>query len=80
MSLWTIEVFTDPSSCADRIGSYLGLEKPTAPSYGAVQDGFRDVDVEQLELNSQADQATAGPDGMQGPRGTQGTGSGPAIP
>ncbi|NYE95180.1 hypothetical protein FHU41_001401 [Psychromicrobium silvestre] len=30
MPLWTIEVFTDPSSCADRIGSYLGLE----PSLG----------------------------------------------
>lgn len=26
MPLWTIEVFTDPSSCADRIGGYLGLE------------------------------------------------------
>ncbi|MCZ2404347.1 DUF4011 domain-containing protein [Paenarthrobacter sp. Z7-10] len=27
--LWTIEVFTDPSACAERIGSYLGL--PPAP-------------------------------------------------
>lgn len=26
LPLWTIEVFTDPSSCADRIGAYLGLE------------------------------------------------------
>ncbi len=25
MPLWTIEVFTDPSLCADRIGGYLGL-------------------------------------------------------
>jgi len=25
MPLWTIEVFTDPSSCADQIGRYLGL-------------------------------------------------------
>ncbi|WP_207343578.1 AAA family ATPase [Arthrobacter sp. E3] len=25
VSLWTIEVFTDPSSCADEIGRYLGL-------------------------------------------------------
>lgn len=24
--LWTIEVFTDPSACADQIGGYLGLE------------------------------------------------------
>ena len=24
--LWTIEVFTDPSSCADQIGRYLGLD------------------------------------------------------
>ena len=30
MPLWTIEVFTDPSACADRIGGYLGLEKPVA--------------------------------------------------
>ena len=27
MPLWTIEVFTDPSACADRIAGYLGLEK-----------------------------------------------------
>ncbi|MFQ4150057.1 DUF4011 domain-containing protein [Arthrobacter sp. LAPM80] len=25
VSLWTIEVFTDPSSCADQLGRYLGL-------------------------------------------------------
>lgn len=25
VSLWTIEVFTDPSTCADQIGRYLGL-------------------------------------------------------
>ncbi|MEN3343666.1 MAG: hypothetical protein V7635_242, partial [Arthrobacter sp.] len=30
MPLWTIEVFTDPSACADRIGGYLRLEKPSA--------------------------------------------------
>ncbi|AJT43008.1 ATPase AAA [Psychromicrobium lacuslunae] len=30
MPLWTIEVFTDPSSCADRIGGYLGLEPSLA--------------------------------------------------
>lgn len=27
MPLWTIEVFTDPSACADRIGGYLGLDR-----------------------------------------------------
>ena len=32
MPLWTIEVFTDPSACADRIGGYLGLEKPAVTS------------------------------------------------
>ena len=26
VSLWTIEVFTDPSFCADRIASYLHLD------------------------------------------------------
>lgn len=29
VSLWTIEVFTDPSSCADQIGRYLGLPSMT---------------------------------------------------
>jgi hypothetical protein len=40
MPLWTIEVFTDPSACADRIGGYLGLEKPS-PS-GALRWEHRD--------------------------------------
>ncbi|WP_309071496.1 AAA family ATPase, partial [Arthrobacter sp.] len=28
MPLWTIEVFTDPEGCAERISGYLGLEEP----------------------------------------------------
>nr|WP_225217251.1 DUF4011 domain-containing protein [Arthrobacter pullicola] len=28
MPLWTIEVFTDPSACADLVGRYLGLRVP----------------------------------------------------
>lgn len=48
MSLWTIEVFTDPSSCADRIGSYLGgLENHIAQSASA-HHGFLHSDGEQL--------------------------------
>ncbi|UVJ38479.1 DUF4011 domain-containing protein [Arthrobacter sp. CJ23] len=52
MSLWTIEVFTDPSTCADRIGAYLGLEKQAERRVGAAEHGFLDVDVEQLDLDS----------------------------
>ncbi|WP_442853090.1 AAA family ATPase [Arthrobacter sp. MA-N2] len=74
MSLWTIEVFTDPSSCADRIGAYLGLEKPVAPPYPDVQDGFLDMDVEQLELDHQAEPAPARLGETHGPD------SGPAAP
>jgi hypothetical protein len=51
MSLWTIEVFTDPSSCADRIGSYLGLENHIPQLASSPQHGFLDVDVEQLNLD-----------------------------
>ncbi|WP_374102627.1 DUF4011 domain-containing protein [Arthrobacter sp. GN70] len=54
MSLWTIEVFTDPSSCADRIGSYLRLEGTAAPTFEAVEHGFLDVDVEQLDVDTNA--------------------------
>ncbi len=50
MSLWTIEVFTDPSSCADRIGSYLGLENHVPQATAAPHHGFLDMDVEQLEV------------------------------
>ncbi len=31
--LWTIEVFTDPSSCADQIGSYLGWSPALADGW-----------------------------------------------
>jgi hypothetical protein len=31
LTLWTIEVFTDPEKCADLIGGYLGLQKPEEP-------------------------------------------------
>jgi hypothetical protein len=40
MPLWTIEVFTDPSACADRIGGYLGLEKPAPPLQSLGTAGF----------------------------------------
>jgi hypothetical protein len=51
MPLWTIEVFTDPSACADRIGGYLGLEKPapTLRSVGA-PGFFLDDDVSTLAV------------------------------
>lgn len=49
MPLWTIEVFTDPSACADRIGGYLGLEKPVAPSRSRTSPGFSD-DIENLSV------------------------------
>lgn len=32
MPLWTIEVFTDPEGCAERISGYLGLEQPVRES------------------------------------------------
>jgi hypothetical protein len=52
MSLWTIEVFTDPSACADRIGAYLGLERPS-PARDQSDHGFLDVDVEQLRVDNE---------------------------
>jgi hypothetical protein len=44
MPLWTIEVFTDPSSCADRIAGYLGLEKLVLPDRTTSSTGFLDDD------------------------------------
>ncbi|HSU48812.1 MAG TPA: DUF4011 domain-containing protein [Arthrobacter sp.] len=44
MPLWTIEVFTDPSSCADRIAGYLGLEKMVLPARATSSGGFLDDD------------------------------------
>ncbi|MDN4642654.1 AAA family ATPase [Arthrobacter sp. PsM3] len=51
MPLWTIEVFTDPSACADRIGGYLGLEKPAVTHRQPASPGFFDDDVENLAVN-----------------------------
>ncbi|WP_211876576.1 AAA family ATPase [Pseudarthrobacter albicanus] len=48
MPLWTIEVFTDPSACADRIGGYLGLENPEVPRRMRTSPGFFEDDVENL--------------------------------
>ena len=45
MSLWTIEVFTDPSSCADRIASYLGLEN-VGRKFTEAEQGFLDQQVD----------------------------------
>ena len=55
MPLWTIEVFTDPSACADRIGAYLGLENVLLPGRTAAA-GFFDEDVDPQALG------TAGPE------------------
>ncbi|ABK04247.1 conserved hypothetical protein [Arthrobacter sp. FB24] len=52
MPLWTIEVFTDPSACADRIGGYLGLEKPVVTGYSSTSQAFFEDDVDNLTLNS----------------------------
>ena len=52
MPLWTIEVFTDPSACADRIGGYLGLEKPPASGFSPTSQAFFEDDVENLTLTS----------------------------
>src|ERR687890_801490 len=55
MPLWTIEVFTDPSACADRIAGYLGLEK-MAFTGRAESVGFLDDDVDQALNNIDAAQ------------------------
>ncbi|GAA1783907.1 hypothetical protein GCM10009712_34020 [Pseudarthrobacter sulfonivorans] len=46
MPLWTIEVFTDPSTCADRIAGYLGLENVVPPGRGTASGGFFDEDLD----------------------------------
>jgi hypothetical protein len=51
MPLWTIEVFTDPSACADRIGGYLGLEKPAGASRLRTSHGFFDDGIEHLAID-----------------------------
>ncbi|WP_426990113.1 AAA family ATPase [Pseudarthrobacter sp. Y6] len=52
MPLWTIEVFTDPSACADRIAGYLGLENVLPPGRGTASGGFFDEDMDSLVLGS----------------------------
>ncbi|MBA4102168.1 MAG: AAA family ATPase, partial [Arthrobacter sp.] len=47
MPLWTIEVFTDPSACADRIAGYLGLEKMALSGRATAAVAFLDDDVDQ---------------------------------
>jgi hypothetical protein len=54
MPLWTIEVFTDPSTCADRIAGYLGLERVVLPGRGDTSVGFLDDDVDQALNGIQA--------------------------
>lgn len=46
MPLWTIEVFTDPSTCADRIAGYLGLENVLPAGGGTASGGFFDEDAD----------------------------------
>jgi hypothetical protein len=52
MPLWTIEVFTDPSSCADRIAGYLGLEKVVLPGRATASANFFDDDVDPLSFEA----------------------------
>jgi hypothetical protein len=77
MPLWTIEVFTDPSACADRIGGYLGLEKPAVTHRKQPSPGFFDDDVENLavsEAEASERRAPAGrPDNWQEYRTDQGS-------
>ena len=52
MPLWTIEVFTDPSACADRIAGYLGLEKVVLPGRATASANFFDDDVDPLSFEA----------------------------
>ena len=93
MPLWTIEVFTDPSACADRIGGYLGLEKPAVPTRLRAAHGFFDDDIEHLAIDDArasevrvfpaaepAGQAIAGHGtSSRGPAGRQGEAAGSGI-
>ncbi|MEE2521242.1 AAA family ATPase [Pseudarthrobacter sp. J75] len=60
MPLWTIEVFTDPSSCADRIAGYLGLENVQVASRHGATGGYFDDDVDRLTLENAAHIQAAG--------------------
>jgi hypothetical protein len=75
MPLWTIEVFTDPSACADRIGGYLGLEKPVVTGLKATSQGYFEDDVDNLTLNS-AESDTFGSVNPHPPTGTHESGAG----
>ena len=66
MPLWTIEVFTDPSACADRIGGYLGLDRSLnhvdLPSLLGVESGPTPAQEAQMdEKKSTARTAAAEP-------------------
>jgi hypothetical protein len=65
MPLWTIEVFTDPSACADRIGDYLGLEKPVGTGFSSGSHAFFEDDVDNMTLNN-AERAGTGDGGGAG--------------
>ncbi|MFJ3956247.1 AAA domain-containing protein [Arthrobacter sp. NPDC090010] len=52
VSLWTIEVFTDPSLCADRIASYLHLDGEEHPERGDSSTGF----MQQVTLHDDGDE------------------------
>jgi hypothetical protein len=52
MPLWTIEVFTDPSTCADRIAGYLGLENVMPAGRGTASGGFFDEDLDSHRLGT----------------------------
>jgi hypothetical protein len=55
MPLWTIEVFTDPSTCADRIAGYLGLENVLPPGRGTASGGFFDEDLDSRPAGTAGD-------------------------
>ncbi|MCW1250096.1 DUF4011 domain-containing protein [Acaricomes phytoseiuli] len=56
MSLWTIEVFTDPSACADRIGGYLGVDTLSAGTLPSLYST-----VENVEQSGQGPETTGVP-------------------
>ncbi|MCG2621736.1 DUF4011 domain-containing protein [Arthrobacter sp. I2-34] len=69
LTLWTIEVFTDPDKCADLIGGYLGLKEPAQPEKPSKTEDSRERTGRQDSLTRRADRpavATA-PTGATGP-------------
>ncbi|UNK47554.1 DUF4011 domain-containing protein [Arthrobacter sulfonylureivorans] len=75
LTLWTIEVFTDPEKCADLIGGYLGLQKPEEPAEKngrAAAPGKPEPSAEQTgqapaepETDATAEAQDAGQDGLR---------------